>query len=203
MRAAVTEATKAGKFVAAHAHARLGANAAVRAGVRSIEHGTYLSEETLRLMKERGTFLVPTLAVMSPLGDPRGDDAESVTLQIRTHQMRKPLREVVGKAKALGIVIAAATDGSYGDGESTGRIRLAHEIEELVATGFTPLEAITAATASGARVLGIESRTGRLAEGLEADLLVVDRNPLEDTTTLFEPMLVVTDGRVVLDRRDR
>lgn len=202
MKAAVAEATKAGKFVAAHAHARLGADAAVRAGVRSIEHGTYLSEETLRLMKERGTFLVPTLAVMSPLGDPRGDDAESVALQVRTHQMQKPLREVVRKAKALGIVIAAATDGTYGDGEATARIRVAHEIEELVAVGFTPLQAITAATADGARVLGIEPRTGRVAEGLEADLLVVDRNPLEDTTTLFEPMLVVTDGRVALDRRD-
>jgi imidazolonepropionase-like amidohydrolase len=153
-------------------------------------------------MKERSTFLVPTLAVMSPLGDPRGDDADSVALQARTHQMQRPLREVVRKARALGIVIAAATDGTYGDGEATARIRLAHEIEELVAIGFTPLQAITAATVDATRVLGIESRTGRVAEGLEADLLVVDRNPLEDTTTLFEPMLVVTDGRVVLDRRD-
>ena len=203
MKAAVAEATKAGRFVAAHAHARVGAHDAVRAGVRSIEHGTYLDDETLRLMKERGTFLVPTLAIMSALGDPRGDSAEAIALQVRTHQMMKPLREVVRKAKALGIVIAASTDGSYGDGDDTARVRVAHDMEELVACGFTPMEAITAATRDAARVLGIETRTGMVAVGLEADLLVVDRNPLTDTTTLFEPMLVVTDGRVVVNRLDR
>ena len=69
--------------------------------------------------------------------------------------------------------------------------------------GFTPLQAIMAATRDAARVLGIETRTGTVAVGLEADLLVVDRNPLTDTTTLFEPMLVVTDGRVALNRLDR
>ena len=203
MKAAVAEATKAGRFVAAHAHARVGANSAVRAGVRSIEHGTYLDDDTLRLMKERGTFLVPTLAIMSALGDPRGDSAEAIALQVRTYQMMKPLREVVRKAKALRIVIAASTDGSYGDGDDTARVRVAHDMEELIGCGFTPLEAITAATRDAARVLGIETRTGTVAVGLEADLLVVDRNPLLDTTTLFEPMLVVTDGRVVLNRLDR
>jgi imidazolonepropionase-like amidohydrolase len=175
----------------------------VLAGVRSIEHGTYLDDETLRLMKERGTFLVPTLAVMSALGDPRGDGADAITLQLRTHQMERPIREVVKKAKALGIVIAASTDGTYGDGDDTARIRVAHDIEALIACGFSPLEAITAATAHGARVLGLQDRTGRVASGLEADLLVVDRNPLEDPTTLFEPMLVVSDGAIVLNRLDR
>ncbi len=72
IRAAVAEAGKRGKFVAAHAHDAKGAHDAVRAGVRSVEHGTYITDETLRLMRERGTFLVPTLAVMSPLGDPTG-----------------------------------------------------------------------------------------------------------------------------------
>ena len=147
--------------------------------------------------------LVPTLAIMSALGDPRGDSAEAIALQVRTYQMMKPLREVVRKAKALGIVIAASTDGSYGDGDDTARVRVAHDMEELVGCGFTPLQAITAATRDAARVLGIETRTGTVAVGLEADLLVVDRNPLTDTTTLFEPMLVVTDGRVALNRLDR
>jgi imidazolonepropionase-like amidohydrolase len=140
---------------------------------------------------------------MSALGDPSGDGADDIALQVRTYHMQKPLREAVRKAKALGIVIAASTDGSYGDGDDTARIRVAHDIEELVGCGFTPLEAIMAATRSGARVLGIEARTGTVAVGLEADLLVVDRNPLQDTTTMFEPMLVVSDGKVVLDRRDR
>jgi imidazolonepropionase-like amidohydrolase len=84
IHAAVVEAAKAGLFVAAHAHAREGAAAAVRAGVRSIEHGTWIDEETLQEMKKRGTFFVPTLAVMSPLGDPQGNSADDVALQLRT-----------------------------------------------------------------------------------------------------------------------
>ena len=202
LRAAVEEARQAGLFVAAHAHARRGANDAVRAGVRSIEHGTYLDDETLALMKERGTFFVPTLAIMSPLGDPHGDDANSIALQVRTHHMQGVVRDAVKRARALGIPIAAATDGSYGDGEDSARVRVADDIEALIGAGLTPMEAIVAATRTGARLLGIDSRTGRVAVGLEADLLVVDRDPLTDPTTLFEPMLVVNDGKVVLNRLD-
>jgi imidazolonepropionase-like amidohydrolase len=199
LRAVVEEASRAGLYVAAHAHGRSGANAAVRAGVRSIEHGTYLDDETLALMKQRGTFFVPTLAIMSPLGDPRGDTADAIALQLRTRAMMRPLREAVRKAHALGIPIAVGTDGDYGEGDGA-RVRPGHEIEELVALGFTPLEAISAATYQSARVLGIEARTGSIAVGLEADLLVVERDPRLDTTTLFEPMLVISDGRVVLSR---
>lgn len=198
--AAVRVAREKGRFVAAHAHNRGGVEAAVRAGVRSIEHGTYVDEPTLRLMKQQGTWFVPTLAIMSPLGDPRGDDAESIALQTRTYHMMKRLRQAVTRAKDLGVAIATGTDGSYGDGDATARVRIGHEIEELVAAGLTPLEAITAATSASADLLGIAERTGRIAPGLEADLLVVDRNPLEDTTTLFEPMLVLSDGRIALNR---
>jgi imidazolonepropionase-like amidohydrolase len=107
----------------------------------------------------------------------------------------------VRKAKTLGIPIAAATDGSYADGDDTGRIRVAHDMELLVqACGFTPLEAISAATATGARVLDIASRTGTIVPGLEADLVVLDRNPLDDMTVLFEPLVVISNGRVVVDR---
>jgi imidazolonepropionase-like amidohydrolase len=200
LRAAVQEAAKTGLFVAAHAHDRHGANAAVRAGVRSIEHGTYLDDETLALMRKQGTFFVPTLAIMSPLGDPHGDSADAVALQLRTAQMMRPLREAVRKARALGITVAAGTDGSYGDGDDSARVRPGHEIAELVACGYTPLEAIGAATHNSAKVLGIESRTGSIVVGLEADLLVVDRDPRADLTTLFEPMLILTNGKVVLNR---
>jgi imidazolonepropionase-like amidohydrolase len=200
IRAAVREAAAAGKFVGAHAHSEAGAEGAVRAGVRSIEHGTYINERTLQLMKERGTYLVPTLAIMSPLGDPRGNSAEDVALQIRTWHMQKALRDVVKKAHAMGIGIAASTDGSYGDGDDTARVRVQHDIEEMVEVGMTPLEAITAATRTAARVLGIDDRTGTVAVGLEADLIVVERNPLLDTRSLYEPLLVVTNGRVALDR---
>lgn len=200
LRAAVAEAGRSGLHVAAHAHDRRGANAAVRAGVRSIEHGTYVDDETLALMRKQGTFFVPTLAIMSPLGDPRGDAADDIALQLRTLHMMRPLRDAVRKARTLGVTVAVGTDSSYGDRDDYGRVRPAHEIQELIGCGYTPLEAITAATYDAARVLGIEGRTGSVAVGLEADLLVVDRDPRADPTTLFEPLLIVSDGRVVLDR---
>ena len=201
MRAAVQAARAAGRHVAAHAHGEGGVRAAIRAGVRSIEHGTYVDDATLADMKARETFFVPTLAVMSPLGDPRGNTADDVALQVRTYHMMAPLRAAVRKARALGIRIAAATDGSYADGDDTGRIRVAHDMEVMVqACGFTPLEAITAATATGAQVLDVAQRTGTLRPGLEADLIVLDRDPLAETTALFEPLLVVSNGTVVVNR---
>jgi imidazolonepropionase-like amidohydrolase len=109
MRAAVAAAAKGNLHVAAHAHAREGVANAVRAGVRSIEHGTWVDDETLAEMKRRGTFFVPTLAVMSPLGDPVGNSADDVELQLRTQSKMGPLRGAVKKAHALGITIAAAT----------------------------------------------------------------------------------------------
>ena len=182
MRAAVAVADHAGRFVAAHAHSRDGAAAAVRAGVHSIEHGTYLDEPTLLEMQRRGTFFVPTLAVMSPLSDPLSDSADDVTLQLRTRQMMAPVRAATRRARELGITVAAATDGSYGDGDSTAGIRIAHDIAALQEDcGFTSLEAIQAATLNSARVLGIDARTGTIRPGLEADLLVVS-----DGFVLFE-----------------
>ena len=168
--------------------------------VKGLSKATGVDEDTLALMRKQGTFFVPTLAIMSPLGDPRGDNADAVALQLRTLHMMRPLRDAVRKARALGVTVAVGTDSSYGDGDDYGRVRPAHEIVELIGCGYTPLEAITAATYNSARVLGIEARTGSVAVGLEADLLVVDRDPRVDPTTLFEPLLVLSDGRVALDR---
>lgn len=200
MRAAVNEAAKKGLFVAAHAHARGGVANAVRAGVRSVEHGTWVDEGTLAEMKRRGTFFVPTLAVMSPLAEPRGHSDDDITLQLRTPYMFAPLKAAVRRAHALGVPIAASTDGTYNDRDDTGRVRVAHEIalyRELA--GMSPLESITAATQNGARVLGIDSRTGTIRAGLEADLAVYEGDPLTSSEMLFEPRLVVSDGRIVVE----
>jgi imidazolonepropionase-like amidohydrolase len=200
IRAAVATAAQQGLFVAAHAHSRAGAAAAVSAGVRSIEHGTWLDEATLQEMRRRGTYFVPTLAVMSPLGDPQGNSADDVALQLRTQAMMGPLRAAVRRARALGITVAAATDGSYADRDDTGRIRLAHDIAMLRNDcGYSGLESITAATQDGARVLGIDTRTGTVKVGLEADLVVFDGDPLTDSRALFEPRLVVSDGRIAVE----
>jgi imidazolonepropionase-like amidohydrolase len=200
MHAAVTEASKKGLYVAAHAHARDGIANAVRAGVRSIEHGTWVDDGTLAEMKRRGTFFVPTLAVMSPLAEPRGHSADDIVLQLRTYHMFASLKAAVRKAHELGLPIAASTDGTYDDSDDTGRVRVAHEIalyRQLA--GMTPLESITAATLTGARVLGIESRTGSIRVGLEADLVVFDGDPLAESDMLFEPRLVVSDGRILVE----
>ena len=200
MRAAVAEASKKGLYVAAHAHAREGIANAVRAGVRSIEHGTWADEATLLEMKRRGTYFVPTLAVMSPLAEPRGHSADDITLQLRTPYMYASLKDAVRKAQELGVPIAASTDGTYDDRDDTGRVRVAHEIalyRQLA--GMTPLESITAATLTGARALGIESRTGSIRVGLEADLVVFEGDPLAESDMLFEPRLVLSDGRILLE----
>ena len=199
MRAAVTEAAKKGLFVAAHSHSREGCANAVRAGVRSIEHGTWVDDETLAEMKRRGTFFVPTLAAMSPLADPQGDAPDDVALRLRTQTMMGPLRAAVRKAHALGVPIAASTDGSYAE-DDIGDLRVAHDIALLREFGgLAPLESITAATLNGARVMGIESRTGTIRVGMEADLVAYDGDPLADATTLFEPRLVVSDGRILVE----
>jgi imidazolonepropionase-like amidohydrolase len=200
MRAAVTEAARKGLHVAAHAHAREGVANAVRAGVRSIEHGTWVDDETLAEMKRRRTWFVPTLAVMSPLAEPRGHSDDDVVLQLRTPYMFAALKSAVRKAHALGIPIAASTDGSYDVRDDTGRVRIAHEIalyRELA--GMSPLESITAATQNGASVLGIDARTGTVRVGLEADLVAYEGDPLAESAMLFEPRLVVSDGRILVE----
>lgn len=199
IEAAVKEATSRGVKVAAHAHGREGAHAAVLAGATSIEHGSFLAEETLVEMQRRGTWLVPTLAVMSPRADPSGDGASAIELRNRFQQMYPNLLQVVRKAHRLGIPLAASTDGTYGDGDETARIRVPHDIVDLIACGLTPMEALVTATSNGARLLGIQDRTGLVKTGYEADLIVVDRNPLEQPLALLNPVVVINNGRLVVE----
>ncbi len=196
LRASVEEARAAGIGVAAHAHGDEGGRAAVLAGVRSIEHGTYLSTETLRLMAERGTFLAPTVAIVTDLAAP-GGDYDNPGLIVRGRHMLPRVREMVRNAHALGVRVVAATDTGYGPESTT---RLGHELEELVAAGMSPLEALRAATTVNADLFGIAARTGRVAAGLEADLIVLERNPLEDIRTVQDVLMVISDGVVVAER---
>jgi len=137
---------------------------------------------------------------MSPLGDPRGNSAGEIALQTRTWHMQTALRAVVRKARALGIPVAAATDGSYGDGDDEARVRVQARHGRDGCVWLHPMEAIVNATRNGARVLGIESRTGTIAVGLEADLIVLDRSPFDDVRVIHEPLVVVNNGRVVVNR---
>jgi len=194
----VEEASAAGIGVSAHAHGDMGGRAAVVAGVRSIEHGTYLSRETLSIMAQRGTYLVPTIAIVRDLSIP-GGDYDNAVLNMRGRHMLPRVQEMARMAHELGVRIVAATDTGYG---SDGTTRLAHELLELVEIGMTPLEALRAATTTASQLLGMEHRTGRIALGLEADLIVLERNPLEDIGVVQDVLMVVSDGEVIVQRGD-
>jgi imidazolonepropionase-like amidohydrolase len=196
LAAAVDEAKKSGLWVAAHAHGDEGAAAAVRAGVRSIEHGTFLSDETLRLMKEKGVYLVPTIATVQDLMDP-GGDYDDPMLQIRGRAMMPRIREVTAKAWKMGIKIVAGTDTGY---LPRSNRRVPDEIVELANVGIPPMDAIKAATAVSAECLGIEKRTGSIRAGLEADFVVVDRSPLDDIRNVGDVVIVINNGKVAVNR---
>ncbi len=196
LRAIVEEARTGNIPVAAHAHGDEGARAAMLAGVKSIEHGTFLSDSTLKIMARRGVFLDPTLAIQNDLLEP-GGDYDDPGLQIRGRFMVPRAHQMVASAHQLGVKIVTGTDTGYGPNSV---VRLSHELEELVSCGLTPLEALKAATVAGAELLGVQARTGRLAQGLDADLIVVERNPLEDIRTLEDVLLVVNNGKVVVNR---
>ena len=196
IRAIVVEAATRNIPVLAHAHGDEGAMAAVRAGVRSIEHGTYLSDATLQLMKQNGTYLDPTYTTVIDLTE-AGGDYDVAALRIRGAHMLPRLRDTVQRAHKLGVRIVTGGDTSYGPNSLT---RIGQEVAHFVEMGFTPLEAIQTATTVNAAMLGREKSIGVIEAGFEADLIVVEKNPLEQVMTLQDPLLVISNGRVGLDR---
>jgi imidazolonepropionase-like amidohydrolase len=198
IRAIVEEAAGRNVPVEAHAHGDEGAMAAVRAGVRSIEHGTYLSDATLQEMKRRGTYLDPTYTTVIDLTD-AGGDYDVPALRVRGQHMLPRLRDTVVRAHALGITIVTGSDTGYGPNSLT---RIGQEIAHFVEMGFTPLQAIQSATLRNAEMLRLEKSIGVVESGYEADLIAVEKNPLENVTTLQDPLLVMSNGRIGLDRLD-
>lgn len=192
----VGEAAKRGVPVMVHAHGDEGARAAVRAGARSIEHGTFLSEETLKLMKAKGTYLVPTFITLEDLTLPGGDYAGPV-LELRGKFMMPQAEKVFRKARELGVKIVTGADNGY-SAVTTSRISL--ECQHYVRMGMTPFEALQAATVVAAELLGIEKTTGRIQPGYEADLILIPGNPLEEIRYLQDVLMVVSNGTIALKR---
>ncbi len=196
LRILVVEAAAKNIPVMAHAHGAEGADAAVRAGVRSIEHGTYLSDETLQLMAKQGTFFDPTLDIVNDLAE-AGGDYDNAGLKRRGEMMQPILLAAVQRAHKFGVKIVAGSDTGYGPSSIA---RVSREIGILVTAGLTPLRALQAATLTNAELLRLEKQVGVVEAGFEADLLVVDGNPLDNVRTLLDPLLVISNGRVGLDR---
>ncbi len=189
----VDQAEKHGLPVLVHAHGDEGARAAILAGARSIEHGTYLSGESLRLMKERGTWFVPTWITMSAMAEESNDHV----LRLRGRHMVATLESAIRMGHDMGVRFATGADSYYERGSIN---RIALEIERYVELGFSNFEALQTATTSAAELVGVGDRTGRVEAGLEADLILVPGNPLEDVRVVQDVLMVISNGRVAVKR---
>lgn len=193
--AAVEEATRLGLPAAAHAYSDEGVSAAVKAGVRSIEHGSLITEPTLKLMRDRGVYFVPTLSPFSLELSPSAPP-EARPLRPRIQRMLESGRQAVLTARRLGVPVVAGADTSYDKGEST----VIDEIIELASAGLSNLEAIRAATTIAADCLKISAAKGALKPGMDADLVAYADDPVKDLTALRRPILVINGGKVFLNK---
>jgi imidazolonepropionase-like amidohydrolase len=193
LAAIVETAHGLGRKVAAHAHGVDGINAALRAGVDSIEHGTYSDATSFRLYRESGAYLVPTMLAGATVVE-MAETATFMPPAVRDKALRvgREMAEMVRRAHAAGVPIAYGTDSGVSRHGDNGR-----ELALLVAAGLTPMEAIHAATINAARLLGVEDRLGTLEPGKLADLIAVAGDPLEDVSRLQSVEWVLKEGRVV------
>ncbi len=197
LKAGVQEAKREGRRIAAHAHGAAGMKNAIRAGVNSIEHGTLLDDEAISLFLEHGTYLVPTLSAIQSgceMGKQHGmpDYAVQKSLALGEEQ-RKTFR----KAVQAGVRIAMGTDAGTPFNQHG---RNAQELRRMVEFGMAPMAAIEASTRNAAALLGLENQIGTIEAGKEADLILVEGNPLDDISILEKPGLitwVVQGGKIV------
>lgn len=189
IRAAVEEAGRRGRLVAAHAHGAEGIKRAVRAAARSIEHGSLMDDEAIALMKQHGTFLVADIYngdYIDSVGRRDGWSAEILRKNLDTAEAQ---REGFRKAVAAGVNIAYGTDsGVYPHGDN------ARQFAYMVRYGMTPLQAIRAATLESARLLRKEKELGSIAPGKLADLVALACDPLADIACLQQVRGVVKAG---------
>lgn len=182
IRLVVDEAARFRVPVAAHAYGGHAAHAAVDAGVRSIEHGMMLSDATLDLMVEKGTFWVPTITVYFP-------DDPNAALTERQAAITASHRRVFGRAVEKGVRIAYGTDaGALPHGDN------AIDFAKMVEYGMDPSEAVRSATIVGAELMQLDSEVGSVTVGKLADLIAVRDNPLADVSTLSNVTFVMKDG---------
>jgi imidazolonepropionase-like amidohydrolase len=192
IRAAVEEAARAGTFVAAHAHGAEGIKNAVRAGVRTIEHGSYLDDEGIQLMLQHGTWLVADIYNGDYTEDVGTRDGWSEEIMRKNRETTDVQRQNFAKAVKAGVRIGYGTDaGIYPHGDN------ARQFAYMVKYGMTPLEAIRAATTSAAASLGRSQELGSIAPGKFANIIAVAGDPLEDVRRLEHVSGVIWKGRLV------
>lgn len=193
MTAIVSEAHKWKRRVAAHCHGDAAARIAIEAGVDSIEHGTFLSEDTLKLMKSKGVYLVPTRMAAYWVG--KDADAYPPQIAAKARAASAAHSAMFKNALRIGVPIAFGTDaGVYPHGMN------AREFSLMTELGMSPAAALLAGTRESAKLLGVENETGTLETGKAADIVAVRGNVLSDIRSTEHPVFVMHLGRVVVQR---
>lgn len=192
MQSIADTAHSLGLKVMAHAHGARGIEGAAAAGIDTVEHATFADEAALKVMKARGTILVPTLMAFEGVRARQGKGIFTPAVEIKAQQAVEAAGRQVTRAKAMGVTIAFGTDaGVFEHG------RNAEEFALLVKYGMTPKEALVSATTTAAQALGMESEIGKLAVGYSADMIAVDADPLADIRVLEKIQWAMVRGRVV------
>jgi imidazolonepropionase-like amidohydrolase len=193
LKAIVDTAHGFGLKVAAHAHGARGIEAAARAGVDSIEHGTFADAAALRAMKASGTAMVPTLMAFTGIREGLDKNVYTPAVAAKVRMTLSEVGKAARAARAAGVPVVFGTDSSvYPHG------RNAEEFAQLVEqVGMTPAEAIASATTAAAKLLGIENEVGRIAPGFSADLIAVAGDPLQNVRALETVDYVMVRGREI------
>jgi imidazolonepropionase-like amidohydrolase len=182
-----------GLKVAAHAHGTKGIDAAVRAGVDSIEHGTFIDEQGVRDMRARGTYYVATLMAFSGISNALGKGIMSPASEIKTRQTLAVWGKGLNLAYRNGVKIALGTDSAVAPHTQAN-----HEVELMVSKGgMTARDALIAATKGGPDLMNLSSETGTLDPGKSADLIAVEGDPLADPTAVQHVDYVMVEGRPI------
>ncbi len=196
MDALVDEAHALRRKTAAHAHGAAGAKRAIRAGIDSIEHGSFLDDEALDMMKARGTYYVPTMMAAQGLREILEKGSVPPQVAAKARAAMAALDATVAKAIAKQIKIALGTDaGVYPHGRNP------EEFAQMVRVGMKPLEALKAGTSVDAQLLGLFEKTGSLEAGKWADIVAVPGNPVEDIHATEKVMFVMKEGTVFKSAR--
>jgi imidazolonepropionase-like amidohydrolase len=192
LSAIVDEASRLGVPVAAHAHSAAGIHAAIVAGARTIEHGTFIDDDSLKLMKEKGVFLVPTLYVGDYyLNEQPGSEAQAKMNEL-TRKYRAQHMAAVGKAIRTGVKVGVGTD--YVGFPVKQGVR---ELGLLVEAGMTPMQAMQAATRVNSELLGWQDSIGTIEAGKLADIIAVPGDPLQDLAVLEKVSFVMLGGKTI------
>ena len=193
MKAIVDTAHSLGLKVAAHAHSDAGIAAAVRAGVDSIEHGTFASAATVRLMKERGASLVPTLMAFTGIRERLGKGVYTPVVEEKVRMTLSEVGKAARLARAAGVPVVFGTDAAvFEHGRNAQELGLLVEL-----AGMTAAEAIASATTGAAKLLGMETEIGRIAPGYSADLIAVSGDPLREVRVLEHVDFVMVRGKAI------